>query len=94
MPTREHDNDQPGSPWSRTSVQLSALFLGMLLVVGIAIAIFHHGSSAKNPAANAPQKGGHRVAAAGTTTRAAASAGRARFRREANKFRLLRRRAV
>ena len=38
MPTREHDNDQPGSPWSRTSVQLSALFVLMLLVVGIAIA--------------------------------------------------------
>ena len=44
MATREHDNDQPASPWSRTSVQLSALFLRMLLVVGIAIAIFHHGS--------------------------------------------------
>ena len=73
MPTREHDNDQPGSPWSRTSVQLSALFLGMLLAVGIAIAIFHHGSSAKHPAANAPRGGQSR--AAGTTTRAAASAG-------------------
>ena len=48
MATREHDNDQPASPWSRTSVQLSALFVLMLLVVGIAIAIFHHGSSAKN----------------------------------------------
>ena len=44
MATREHDNDQPASPWSRTSVQLSALFVLMLLVVGIAIAIFHHGS--------------------------------------------------
>ena len=74
MATREHDNDQPGSPWSRTSVQLSALFLLMLLVVGIAIAIFHHGSSAKNPAGQCPRKAAQSHAA-GTTTSAAASLG-------------------
>ena len=53
MATREHDNDQPASPWSRTSVQLSTLFVLMLLVVGIAIAIFHHGSQHAR-AGNAP----------------------------------------
>ena len=53
MATREHDNDQPASPWSRTSVQLSALFVLMLLAVGIAIAIFHHGSQHAH-AGNAP----------------------------------------
>ena len=67
MATREHDNDQPASPWSSTSVQLSALFLGMLLVVGIAIAIFHHGSqhthAGKAPAMRSPKN-----APAGATT--------------------------
>ena len=87
MATREHDNDQPASPWSRTSVQLSALFLRMLLVVGIAIAIFHHGSSAKNPAGQCP-RGGTEPRTAGHDNDARLRAlGRARFRRETNRFR-------
>ncbi len=73
MATREHDNDQPASPWSRTSVQLSTLFVLMLLVVGIAIAIFHHGSQHAR-AGNAPatSQAGARPA---TTTTSAAAAG-------------------
>ena len=72
MATREHDNDQPGSPWSSTRVQFSALFVLMLFVVGIAIAIFHHGSSAKNAPTN-DAKGGAQTSLAGTTTSAAAN---------------------
>ena len=66
MATREHDNDKPASPWASTSFQLSALFLGVLLVVGIAIAIFHNGSSTKNPAANPPKSA--QKSGAGTTS--------------------------
>jgi hypothetical protein len=71
MATREHDNDQPRSPWSRTSVQLSALFVLMLLVVGIAIAIFHHGSSAKNATTNHAKGGAQTSPAAAATSGAA-----------------------
>ena len=71
MATREHDNDQPASPWSRTSVQLSALFVLMLLVVGIAIAIFHHGSQHAH-AGNAPATSQAGTPPATTTTSAAA----------------------
>ena len=72
MATREHDNDQPASPWSRTSVQLSALFVLMLLVVGIAIAIFHHGSQHAH-AGNAPATSQAGTPPATTTTAAAAT---------------------
>ena len=54
MSTGENDNQPSGSPWSSTTVQLSTLFILVLLVVGIAIAIFHHGSrhaQAGNPPA-------------------------------------------
>jgi len=68
MATPEHDNDKPASPLSSTSFQLSALFLGVLLVVGIAIAIFHDGSSSpKNPTADRP-RGAQTTPRAGTTT--------------------------
>lgn len=76
MATREHDNDQPASPWSRTSVQLSTLFVLMLLVVGIAIAIFHHGSSSPKTAVTNHPKGGAQTSPVGTTTSAAANPGR------------------
>ena len=68
----EHDNDQPASPWSRTSVQLSALFVLMLLVIGIAIAIFHHGSQHAH-AGNAPATSQAGTPPATTTTPAAAT---------------------
>ncbi len=74
MATREHDNDQPASPWSSTSVQLATLFVLMLLVVGIAIAIFHHGASPKTAVTNHP-KGGAQTSPVGTTTSAAANPG-------------------
>ena len=70
MATREHD-DQPGSPWSSTSVQLSTLFVLMLLVVGIAIAIFHH--APKTATTNHPKSA--QTSPAGTTTSAAANPG-------------------
>ncbi len=73
MATGEHDNDQPASPWSRTSVQLSTLFVLMLLVVGISIAIFHHGASPKTATSNHPK--GAQTSPAGTTTSAAANSG-------------------
>ena len=38
------DGHGHGSPWSSTSFQIATLFLIILAVVGIAIAIFHHGS--------------------------------------------------
>jgi hypothetical protein len=72
MATREHD-DQPASPWSSTSVQLSTLFVLMLLAVGIAIAIFHHGASPKTATTNHPK--GAQTSPAGTTTSAAANLG-------------------
>jgi hypothetical protein len=54
MTTGQNDNQPSGSVWSSTTVQLSTLFVLMLIVVGIAIAIFHHGSrhaqSGKPPA--------------------------------------------
>ena len=37
------DGHGHGSPWSSTSFQIATLFLIILAVVGIAIAIFHHG---------------------------------------------------
>jgi hypothetical protein len=66
MATREHDEDRPASPWSSTSVQLSTLFVLMLLVVGIAIAIFHHGSQHAR-AGNAPATSQARARPATTT---------------------------
>ena len=48
------DGHGHGSPWSSTSFQIATLFLIILAVVGIAIAIFHHGSHhahASNPPA-------------------------------------------
>ena len=74
MATREHDDDQPASPWSRTSVQLSTLFVLMLLVVGIAIAIFHHGSSTPTPV-TLRDLSGRRTVARRDDDRAAANPG-------------------
>ena len=69
MTANENDNEPSGSPWSSTSVQLSTLFVLLLLVVGIAIAIFHHSSSShsrvKQGAGGAQQPAARTTASSG-----------------------------
>ncbi len=46
----DQDNETPASPFSSTRFQLSALFLLIVLIAGIAIALFHGGNgTAKGP---------------------------------------------
>ncbi len=52
----DQDDETPASPFSSTGFQLSALFLLVLLVAGIAIAIFHGG----NGTAKGKPEAGHR----------------------------------
>ncbi len=40
----DQDNETPASPFSSTRFQLSALFLLIVLIAGIAIALFHGGN--------------------------------------------------
>ncbi len=44
MAHRDQDNETPASPFSSTRFQLSALFLLIVLIAGIAIALFHGGN--------------------------------------------------
>jgi hypothetical protein len=67
------DGHGRGSPWSSTSLQVATLFLIVLAVVGIAIAIFHHGSH--HARAGNPPATSHAGALPATTTTSAAVAG-------------------
>ena len=80
----DQDDETPASPFSSTGFQLSALFLLVLLVAGIAIAIFHGGNGTAKGSrkqvivtANSPS---------GTST-TSTTAGRAPFRQAANRCR-------
>jgi hypothetical protein len=68
------DGQGGGSPWSSTSLQVATLFLIVLAVVGIAIAIFHHGSQRHTRVGNAPPAS-HGANPPATTTAAAAPTG-------------------
>jgi hypothetical protein len=67
------DGHGHGSPWSSTSFQIATLFLIILAVVGIAIAIFHHGSH--HARAGNPPATSHAGSPSATTTASTAAGG-------------------